>query len=109
MLEHSDYVQNAQYSGNQLAVDFTSALACDFAKESWPKGTIIVSSTAGCRVRSDDDQCYFKVEDTVKSDDGKSIIVKGYPQARDECTEGGEAHWGRYKPERLILDVRVRD
>ncbi|CAN9275031.1 unnamed protein product [Alternaria alternata] len=82
VLEQSDYVQNAQYS------------------ESWPKGTIIVSSTAGCRVRSDDDQCYFKVEDTVKSDDGKSIIVKGYPQARDECTEGGEAHWGRYKPEK---------
>lgn len=100
VLEHSDYFQKARYSDNQLFVDFTSAFACDFAKQSWPKGTIIVSSTAGCKARSDDDQCYFKVEDTIKSEDGKSIIIKGYPQARDECTEGGEAHWGRYKPEK---------
>ncbi|KAG9189244.1 hypothetical protein G6011_06112 [Alternaria panax] len=94
VLEHSNYVREAQYSNNQLAVDFTSVFACDFAKQSWLKGTIIFSSTAGCRVRSDDDQCYFKLEETIKSEDGKSIIVKGYPQARDECTEGGEAHWG---------------
>ncbi|KAF1838777.1 hypothetical protein BDW02DRAFT_576041 [Decorospora gaudefroyi] len=100
VLEHSNYIRKSQYSNNQLTIDFTSAFACDFAKESWSEGTILVSSTAGCSVQPDDEQCYFKVEDTIKSEDGKSIVVKGYPQARDECTEGGEAHWGRYKPEK---------
>ncbi|KAH7371073.1 hypothetical protein BKA66DRAFT_189557 [Pyrenochaeta sp. MPI-SDFR-AT-0127] len=100
VLEHSSYVRKARYSSNELVVDFSSAYACDFAKESWPRGTIIVSSTAGCKASSDDDQCYFRVEDIIKSDDGKSIVIKGYPQARDDCTEGGEAHWGRYKPKK---------
>lgn len=100
VLEHSPYINDANYANNELVVDFSSAVACDFASESWKKGTIIVSTTAKCGVSSDDDQCYFKVEDVVKSDDGKSAIVKGRPQARDECTEGGEAHWGRYKPKK---------
>lgn len=59
---------------------------------------IIVSSSAECKKSSDDDQCYFKVDDLVKSEDGKSIIVKGTPQTQDECTEGGEAQWGMYRP-----------
>ncbi|KAI8932265.1 hypothetical protein NX059_010466 [Plenodomus lindquistii] len=98
VLEQSAYINNAAYSNNQLVVDFTSAVACDFAKTSWTKGTIIVSSSAGCKKSSDDDQCYFEVEDIVKSDDGKSITVKGKPQSQNECTEGGEASWGMYRP-----------
>ncbi|KAL6709941.1 hypothetical protein ACN47E_000726 [Coniothyrium glycines] len=100
VLEHSSYIKNAKYANNELSVDFSTALACDFASESWKKGTIIVTASANCKVSSDDDQCYFKVDEVVKSSDGKTAVVKGRPQARDECTEGGEAHWGRYKPEK---------
>ncbi|KAH7381443.1 hypothetical protein DE146DRAFT_286217 [Phaeosphaeria sp. MPI-PUGE-AT-0046c] len=98
VLEQSAYISNTVYSGNQLTIDFTSAVACDFAQGSWAKGTIIVSSSAGCKKSSDDDQCYFEIDDLVKSDDGKSIIVKGTPQSQSDCTEGGKATWGMYRP-----------
>ncbi|KAF1921341.1 hypothetical protein BDU57DRAFT_46632 [Ampelomyces quisqualis] len=98
VLEQSAYISNAAYSSNELVIDFTSAVACDFAKTSWTKGTIIVSSSAECKEASDDDQCYFEIEDLIKSDDGKSITVKGKPQSQSDCTEGGEANWGMYRP-----------
>jgi len=98
VLEQSAYISQATYANDKLVVDFSSTVACDFAKTSWTKGMVIVSSTAGCKKSADDDQCYFQVDDIVKSDDGKSIIVKGTPQSQDECTHGGEAQWGMYRP-----------
>jgi len=98
VLGKSAYVSQASYANNKLVVDFSSTVACDFAKTSWTKGMIIVSSTTGCKKSTDDDQCYFEVDDIVKSDDGKSVIIKGTPKSQDECTHGGEAQWGMYRP-----------
>jgi hypothetical protein len=98
VLEQSAYISNAAYSNNQLVIDFTSAVACDFAKTSWSKGTIIVSSSAACKQSSDMTQCYFEVDDVVKSSDGKSVTVTGTVQSQSDCTEGGEANWGMYRP-----------
>lgn len=34
VLEHSSYINDANYANNELVVDFSSSVACDFASES---------------------------------------------------------------------------
>ncbi|KAF2844233.1 hypothetical protein T440DRAFT_410610, partial [Plenodomus tracheiphilus IPT5] len=100
ILEHSSHIDKIEYTHNKLVIEFGSTYARDLAKESWPEGTIIVSNTADCKASSDDDQCYFKVNEVINADEEDAIIVFGNPQTRDESTKGGEARWGRYKPDK---------